>query len=346
MGAVNLTITYPAASTVSSILNTLLDAFTSTGIFAGAGNGLGFTNPPLEDSITGSSLFVVQADQATEPKSRMIIEVRHVVVATLDYIAFVVWDAWTPGAPGSGGNSAQVTDPSVVPADNEESRFHLIDLTNGGKFYLDGDDVDGRWLAVHSEANSVWNNTNHYVCVCSIEKSAQPNYGVLSWHRSTTVHFLRPDEDSNGCFWVPPVNHIGNPSDNQGPRVNLGVAGYYCHAPIFSYTGSFGLQASPICGVVGDAAQFDTYNGDDIVYPLYIHNSSGLAQGGTPRPAGVAYGFRGFARGVFGFRRGAASPTRFNLDDVVTSLKYIAYVGDPFPVSGVAGVPRYAIERV
>lgn len=343
MAAVNLSITYPPASTVSSIMNTLLDAFESSGAFAGAGNGLGFTQ--IEDSIAGSSIFVVQAQQPSEAKSQMVIEVRHANIAALDYLAFVVWESWAAGAPGVGTNSVQVTDPTTSPTTNEEERFHLIDLTNGGDFFFDADDTDGRWLAVHSKANGVENKPNHFVCVCSIEKSSQPNYGVLAWHSASIAYYLKSDEDANGCLWIPPVNHIGNNSNTHAPAANLERAAYQCHAPVFAFAGTTDLNTSSICGAAAGAAIDDTYNGEDLVYPLYIHNSTSRIQSNIARPAGVAFGFRGFARGIFGFRRGSHTPRRFNLDDIGAGLKYIAYATDPDPTLGVASVPRYAVER-
>jgi hypothetical protein len=338
MAVRNLVVNYAAAATVSDVLNALLDAFTSTGAFAGT--GLGFTL--LEDSIAGSSLFVVQAQQPGEVKSRMIIEVRYANISATDYIAFVLWDSWTPGAPGSGGDSVQLTNPTLSPTTSTTRRFHLLDLTNGGNFWLDGNDATGVHCVIHSEANSVVNQLGHFIAVCSIERSFAEgnlgvNYGVLAFSDSGVSDYLQADTAAEAIMWIPPINHVGNVSNNVFASPGADQAVYMCMIPVHQDIAVGGTQA-----LTGRGSEADTYNGGELIWPLLIANTSQRRGRDFSAPAGTAFGYRGICQGVFGYSQGAAVGFRSDVLDDTTGQTFLAYTGD-----GLDGnhVPCFLVDK-
>jgi hypothetical protein len=332
----NLQVDYGAVS-VAAVLGLIKDAMLSAGAFSGA--GMDFTQ--VEDSIAGSSFFVVQANQPSEPKSRMILQFIHAVVSTDDYIGVTVWESWSPGSPGSGTNPVMATDILNTPTTSPALRFHELDLTNGGRFYIDGDDVDGRGIAIHSDRGvtpgALVSPAQHYIGVCSIEKSVQPNYGVLAWVDAATPEFLSASEFAEHCFWIPPVNHLGNASNAFNPIVTTERAAYQCHAPVFEYS-----STESISSMSGRGDKVDDYNSGEIIYPLFIRQLSGRIGLAAVRPVGSAFGFRGVLRGIFGYSRGAAIGFRSTIQDADTLQNFLAY-----PSTGVSNsiTPYYVMPK-
>lgn len=340
----NLVVNYPVSSTVSGVLTALKEAMTSTGAFAGAGLGMTL----LEDSISGSNLFVVQAQQPTEPLSQMIIEVKYSNILATDYIGFVVWRGWTPGSPGAGVDSVLSTDISTSSTTSPTGRFHIIDLTNGGNFYLDGEDVTGLWFSAHSDRNiavPVVNPVGHFVSVCSIEKSLAEgnsgvNYGVFSFADDNGSDYLVAQLNSNVILWTPPKNHDGFTDNSVGPHVGTGRASYDATVPLPWRHGTLG-QPNPITGRTSGAQ--DTYNDGEIIWPIYIGNMTTHRSFGTPVPAGSAFGFRGICHGIFGYAVGALVGWRSIAVDDATSKDFLIYSLDGSSGSGT--IPKLAVEK-
>lgn len=324
MAVRNLTVSYAPAATVADVLNALLEAFTSTGAFAGV--GLGWTQ--IEDSIAGSSLFVVEAQQPSELKSRMVLEVRHANIAATDYIAFILYESWTPGAPGSGTNPVQALSPSFSSGSSTASRFHRIDLTNGGNFYLDGDDATGLSCTIHSERNGVVNALGHFMSVCSVERSFAEgnlgvNYGVLAFADSGVAQYLVATVTTDTMMWVPPINHAGNSSNSHTPTAATDRAVYVCGAP-----NQNGVTISGTMHLTGRGDQADTYNGGELVWPLQIANMSTRRLNSFTAPAGSAFGYRGICSELFGYSQGAAIGWQSTVLDDTTGKSFLAYTTD------------------
>jgi hypothetical protein len=336
MAVKNLELAYPAGSSIADVLAMLRDAMI---------DDLGFTL--LEDSIAGSNFFVVQHQAPSEPKSRMILQVRYALV-TLSYIAFVPWASWTPGSPGSGSSSVQCSNPDVSGATNRTSRFHRLTTGDGGTFYLDGDDTDGRWFAAHSHSVLDGISPVHtFVSVCSIESPLGTNngvnYGVLSWTNAigtgTSSHAVITATRMG--LWIPPVNHSGNNSNSHTPHIGADRAVYMCTAPVYWPGDSDGFG----CGLTGRGDQPDTYNDGAILFPLAIHNSQPAFRASTTtatRPSGTAFGYRGYARGIHGYNWGAGLSFRSAVQDSLTGSRYLIYPGDP---SSVNNTVSYAVKK-
>ena len=303
----NLVVNYPTSTTKGVVLTNLMEALTSTGAFSGAGAGMTL----VEDSITGDDFFVVQADQPTEPLSRMILKVEYVFASAVDWIWVTPYEIWTPGAPGVGTNSVNFVDPALSPTTSPDRRSHRIDFTNGGNFYLDCDDTTGLYLGVHSEYNlavPVQNTVGHKICVCSNQKSSLSgnlgvNYGVIGASQNTTgTYFMNVLNAANTLFWVPPVNHLGFAS-NGGSALSTSTerAAYICSPPFAN--GIISGNRQTLTGRGGVEITFDTYNDGELLWPMHIMNVG--PRHTTPGPVGMAYGYRGIAHGLFGYGVGA-----------------------------------------
>lgn len=345
----NLVVNYPTATSKGVVLNNLMEAFISTGAFAGAGAGMTL----LEDSITSDDFFVVQAQQPTEPKSRMIIQVRFHPVTAVDYIWLTLWEIWTPGTPGVGTNSVEVTDPDVSDTTSPQFRSHLIDLTDGGRLYIDTNDVTGLYCTIHSDSNiavPVNAATGHIFTVCSIEKSFAEgnlgtNYGVFAVADAATARFLgQVDTSIDFMMWIPPVNHLGNNSNSPQPATNRDRAAYALSIPFSSRNGGLRLVTTGRSSAGGSAGvAFDTYNDGELSWPLFIGNLGDYASGSVGPPVGAAFGYRGVAHGIFGYPPGALVGWRSQVVDDNTGKKFFVY-----PTGGVDAqidTPKWAVER-
>jgi hypothetical protein len=348
MAVRNLSVAYAPGSTVVQILNALKDAFVSEGAFAGT--GLGFTE--LEDSISGNSLFVVQCQLPAEPLSRMIIEARYSTAPGWDAIAFVVWDQWTPGAPGSGNEQVQSTDPggSYAPTQDPAYRYHRIDLTNGGTFYLDGDDATGLYCAIHSErgVGPTRNPVQHLISVCSIQKSAAqgnfgPNYGVMHWAETTTYNFLGGDGWDVQCsLWVPPKTHEGFGNGVQGWLQAASRGMNYLAMPPNVGWNTWGGESSVSGRTQTDP---DTYNNAEILLPIFIGNFSyhrGSNTNWTTPVGGRPMGYRGIMNGIYAYAGGNPVPWRTAITDPDTGNEFYVY-----SINGADGgwPPKYAVPK-
>lgn len=200
MSIVNKVINYSSSATVAGILGALKDAMVA----------LGWT--VLEDSISGSDLFVVQAQQQSPSNNQQILEFRSFAPSST-YIAIVPWDSWTPGTPGSGGNSVYALDPARNSNSQLDYNYVLLDLTNGGIIFLDGD-TDGSIVVVTGITyNNGWDPLTYLGVFGVLDGAATdtyPNYGALMWHQVDINNNLRSFNDGNfECCFVVPVNEEG-----------------------------------------------------------------------------------------------------------------------------------------
>lgn len=340
MGIENKLVPYAGGLTIKQVLAIFRDLMTSAGAYTT--DGAGFTL--LLDDIAANDKFFVQANQPTEPMSRMILEFRYASISAVDYITIIPWQGWSGSAPT--GGRCVVVDTSVNGTSSTTSRFHRLDLTNGGLWYFDYDNTDQRWLSIHSEYNNIENGVHTYIGCCSIESTVWPNYGLLTWNSGSAAYYLHPTEAANSCMWVTPVNHKGFTSTAYDPDPNNERAGYHCNSPCYSYTAGSAQTAAPMCGPSAETVADDTYNDSDVVFPLFIHNSSLRFAGGQNRASNTAYGFRGALIGISGYRRGYSHPLRSTITDGVTGNSYVLYRGPQNIAGGSAiGQGAYCVPK-
>lgn len=312
MAARNSIVTYLGGVTSGDVLNALMNELVA----------LGWTL--IEDSITSDDFFVVQDDKPTDALSRAIFRVGYANISATDYITFTLYGAWAPGAPGSGSNPVGLNDPSQSPTTGTAQRFHLLDLTNGGQFFIDYDDAVGGYLHVASEANAVLNLTRTMMTTCTIKHDTFPNYGVLGFG-ITVTYYSELNDLARLCCWFPPQNHVGTVSSGiEGIRNVLQTANDeagYCVSPVFAHDN----PQNPGTFVLGPV-EVDTYNKDtgvDLAWPLLIGNFDDTIDSVAN---GAAMGFRGEMEGFKGIRAGLGVAPRTTIN--VNGKRFLAYPGE------------------
>lgn len=331
MAAVNKIISYAAVATVEEVLDALLTAMTTGGATELGWILLEDNNDGLNGDGSHGQFFAIENQKPSLGNSRMILEFRF-VLSVNDYIAVTLWRgpwvATITTTKGTGSVSTQSTDATFTVATDRDRRYHRLDLTNGGTFYLDGDDTIGKWLCVHSEFGSptpdagTRSDCGHFFSVCSIEKDHRgTGYGVLAFLRDdTNRHFSAWDAGTKiqNYYWVPPRDHGGRDSSDIDCGNFTAASGeqtrYWAGGPMHRHR----ITTNGVD--LGGMAALDTYNPDDMLFPIHVGNPQ---TGGQGTPAG----YRGILHGVFLGRTGWNLAWRSIV--VADGANYVVYSGGP-----------------
>lgn len=269
MAILNKVINYSSSATTGGILGALKDAMVA----------LGWT--VLEDSISGSSLFVVQAQQQSPSTNQQILEFRYFAPSD-EYIAIIPWDSWTPGTPGSGGNSVYALDQARNSNAGLSTNYLAVDTTNGGLIFVDGDTDGSIVLVTGGTYENTW-TPGTYLGIFGVldgkVDGTYPNYGALLWRRSadlTNITSFMTDDKSVPCFVVP-TNEQGTASAQMQwqnevccyEHLGVGMVGGY-------NTENIDVMRMPISHQA-EACLDGTY---DMIYPLIFGNLVEATDGG------------------------------------------------------------------
>jgi hypothetical protein len=185
---VNGSVTYPAGSTLVEVVQILRDYFVST---------LGWT--VITDSTPGTASCIVAAQHAGLPvQSQAYID----IYGLTTNIHFQVQD--------SAGNLISETNSAVTTKNG-----HALDLTNGGRFYIDGDDVGGEWLVIRSTKHlkiPVINAPMILLDLCTVESSDYPNFGIIT--SASASNNQGTNLAGAMLYWVTPTGHRGIADNN------------------------------------------------------------------------------------------------------------------------------------
>jgi hypothetical protein len=249
----------------------------------------------VEDSIATDDLFVVRAQAAVgNINDRILLRIRY---NALDYLAVTLCEGWNTGSPGSPDYTVQVVDDDNGPNQSYTNRFPADDiLTDGGVLYVDSDDAAAEYVAIswYNDDDAAFEDCVFIAATCGIKSPGVPNYGVLAWYNGSNPTYLR---GGNGCYWIPPRNHGGQPSNERLADGDTEPAAYWCHAPMGGFSGTTGDVATGVAGIWIDSA-----TNARMLWPLSIMMSPVGLFGN--RPAGTAMGYRGRLQGVMGYGRG------------------------------------------
>ena len=330
MSAKSKTVTYAALATRADVLNALRTELI---------NNCGFTS--VEDSIAGSSFFIVQNNNPAEPLSRMILRVEGATISAVEYITFCPVYSHTPGSPGTSTNRLNLIDIAQSATTNTATRFHKIDLVLGGNFYIDAED-NGDYFCVASDvvgAPNVFNGVLTVVCLSSIQRSAAEgnlgvNYGHLVSSTSSSAAFNQLITSSLYGCWMTPRSHKGQTPTAAANYAPSHTIWHDAAAMLASFTsqtggGAGGVSNSGVFGFGEGATYQDSYNPDGRqVLPIVLGIMCPYIAT-TVRGANHPFGYRGIAKGVFAFGQNISSGLVHRSVVTIGGNDYYALMGDP-----------------